>query len=319
MIKLYIIGNGFDLHHGLSTSYENFAKYLEAHNSELLEHLHQYYPIEPGQNLWSKFEENLANLDKDYLLESLSEYLPVPSSDDFSDRDYGAAGIQSNTVLGSLTNGLRSEFSQFIIKAATKEIDKSKLVQIDATAQFISFNYTQTLEKEYFIPSENIFYIHGKACEGEDIVLGHATNPQIFQDEQAPVNPPEGASEEESERWYDEMSDQHDPIYEALVDDVNEYFLTSYKDTNQVIQENTHYFNALTNTDELRIYGHSLSDVDMPYFEKIASIVKYNCCWIISYYEENEKKKIELALEHLNVSSEFIQLIKLNGILSKRL
>ncbi|MCS6118044.1 hypothetical protein G3444_03800 [Shewanella baltica] len=35
---------------------------------------------------------------------------------------------------------------------------------------------------------------------------------------------------------------------------------------------------------EIYILGHSLSDVDIPYFERIASIVKSDCYWYVSYY-----------------------------------
>ena len=32
---LYIIGNGFDLHHGVASSYASFCKWLEKHDFEL--------------------------------------------------------------------------------------------------------------------------------------------------------------------------------------------------------------------------------------------------------------------------------------------
>ena len=33
--KLYIIGNGFDIYHGLSTRYQSFAFYLQDNASEI--------------------------------------------------------------------------------------------------------------------------------------------------------------------------------------------------------------------------------------------------------------------------------------------
>ena len=33
--ELYVIGNGFDLHHGLNTSYYAFSKYLKENDNEL--------------------------------------------------------------------------------------------------------------------------------------------------------------------------------------------------------------------------------------------------------------------------------------------
>lgn len=81
MSKLYVIGNGFDLHHGLATSYRDFKNHLQVHHREVLDNLNRYYSLENGKDLWSKFEENLANLEKDTLMDFLTEYY-----DDTSDR-----------------------------------------------------------------------------------------------------------------------------------------------------------------------------------------------------------------------------------------
>jgi len=309
MSKLYIIGNGFDLHHGLATKYTNFQSHLKTHHIQLLDSLNQYYILENDHSLWSKFEENLANLDKDSLLDFLMEYF-----DDTSDRGRNAMGIETETYLDLLTNGLRREFSDFILKAEAKGIDRSKLIQIDIDAKFICFNYTNTLEKYYLIPNDNIFYIHGIAREKEGITLGHSTDPELFNEEKPEPIPPEEASKELLEQWYEYMSDQHNPIYDDCVSTVNRYFLSSFKDTKNIIEENSLYFDDLSDIKEVFIYGHSMSDVDMPYIEKIASTVKSNCCWFISYYDQNEKEDIQYPLEHLNISSEFYQLIKLTDL-----
>ncbi|MCW8864499.1 MAG: bacteriophage abortive infection AbiH family protein [Colwellia sp.] len=310
MSKLYIIGNGFDLHHGLSTSYTDFEHHLKTHHIQLLDSLNKYYFIEGiDQKLWSKFEENLANIDKDGLVDYLLEYY-----DDTSDRGRNAMGIETDTYLDLLTNDLRREFSEFILKAEAKGIDRSKLIQIGIDAKFISFNYSKTLEKEYLIPNENIFYIHGIASEKEGITLGHSTDPELFIDEKIEATPPKDASEETLEQWTEYMSDQHNPIYDNCVSTVNSYFLNSFKNTNSIIKENSDYFSDLSDIKEVFIFGHSMSDVDMEYIENIASTVKSDCHWCVSYYDQNEKEEIEFTLEHLNISSEFYQLIKLTDL-----
>jgi hypothetical protein len=310
MSKLYIIGNGFDLHHGLSTNYTDFEHHLKTHHIQLLDSLIKYYFIAGNdQNLWSKFEENLANLDKDGLVDYLAEYF-----DDTSDRGRNAMGIETETYLNLLTNILRCEFSEFILKAEAKGIDRSKQIQIDIDAKFISFNYTKTLEKNYLIPSDNIFYIHGIASEKAGITLGHSIDPELFNDEKLEPTPPEGATKEALELWYEYMSNKHNPIYDDCVSTVNRYFVSSFKDTKKIIEENALYFSDLSDIKEVFIYGHSMSDVDMAYIENIASTVKSNCHWCVSYYDQNEKEEIEYSLEHLNISSEFYQLIKLTDL-----
>lgn len=309
MSKLYIIGNGFDLHHRLATSYADFENYLKNHHIQLFDSINEYYFLENTLNLWSKFEESLANLDKDGLLDYLTEYF-----DDTTDRGRDAMGIETEAYLDLLTNGLRSEFSEFILKAEAKGIDRSKLIQIDIDAKFISFNYTKTLENNYLIPSDNIFYIHGIASDKEDIILGHSMDPELFNDEKPKPTLPERSSKETLEQWYEYMSDKYDPVYDDCVKAVNGYFLSSFKDTKKIIEENSLYFIHLSDISEVFVCGHSMSDIDMPYIEKVASTVKSDCRWFISYYDQNKKEEIEYTLEHLNISSEFYQLIKLNDL-----
>lgn len=274
----------------------------------MLDILNKYYYVsENDHNLWSKFEENLANLDKDGLLEYLNDYY-----DDTSDRGRNAMGIETDTYLDLLTNGLRREFSEFISKAESNGVDKRTLIDIDVDAKFISFNYTETLENAYLIPSDNILYIHGIVSDKEQIVLGHSTDPELFIEEIIETIPPAGASKDTLEHWYDYMLDQHNPIYDDCVSTVNKYFLSSFKDTKNIIEENSLYFDSLSDIKEVLIFGHSMSDVDLAYIERIASKVKTDCFWYVSYFRENEKEEIEYTLECLNIRPEFYQLIKLS-------
>ena len=56
--KLYIIGNGFDIHHGLKTGYCDFHKWLQ-HQKDYssVEEMECFFAVE---DLWRNFEENLG-------------------------------------------------------------------------------------------------------------------------------------------------------------------------------------------------------------------------------------------------------------------
>jgi hypothetical protein len=312
--KLYIIGNGFDLHHGLATRYNDFEQFLKASNRELLDNLYRYYFLEQGQDLWSNFEENLANLDKDSLLESFTNYLPVISSDDFREGDRYAFAMELKKLIGHLTNDLRKCFGQFILTAATKKIDQSSLLNIDSNSKFISFNYTRTLENEYGVHENSICYIHGLADIEEDIILGHALDPELFNEEIKDKSPPNNISDEQLELWHEEMSNQHDPSYESGVHEVPQYFKASFKDTKSIIDDNSYIFSTLIDIEAIHIFGHSMSNIDMPYFEKISNAIKPNCQWHVSYYCINEKEHIIRTLEQLNIKPELYNLFKLTDI-----
>lgn len=40
---LYIIGNGFDLHHGIKCRYADFKKYCEGQDEEMAKHLEMFH------------------------------------------------------------------------------------------------------------------------------------------------------------------------------------------------------------------------------------------------------------------------------------
>lgn len=71
-MKVYILGNGFDLAHNLATSYWAFRCYLESKNWEYLvqlEEVYDYYPesdiSKVRNNLWKEFEYQLGEVDVD--------------------------------------------------------------------------------------------------------------------------------------------------------------------------------------------------------------------------------------------------------------
>ena len=71
-MKLYIIGNGFDREHGLSTQYWDFRSFLEDIDPSFLYLFESHYNIYPNSSeahkknlLWNEFETNLANIDED--------------------------------------------------------------------------------------------------------------------------------------------------------------------------------------------------------------------------------------------------------------
>ena len=69
-MKIYILGNGFDLAHNLKTSYRDFRDYLEDTDLEYLiqlEEMYGYYPESKismvQDNLWKEFEYQLGEID----------------------------------------------------------------------------------------------------------------------------------------------------------------------------------------------------------------------------------------------------------------
>ena len=125
MKNLYIIGNGFDMYHGLDTKYQSFARYLSKHHSEIYELILTYYGLpdiseDPVSDddwyLWSSFELALADLDYEQVLEDKSDYAANPSSPDFKDSEWHAYQIEMELLIDKVTKKLISAFNDFILK-----------------------------------------------------------------------------------------------------------------------------------------------------------------------------------------------------------
>jgi len=120
----------------------------------------------------------LALLDFDTVLEAHSDSLARLGSSDFRDRDWSTFAIDMELVVKDLTVNLFEEFKEFALKIEYPE-------PLDKDVLYLTFNYTDTLERYYGIPEKNILNIHGKAKFDETVlILGHGINPEKFTPEE---------------------------------------------------------------------------------------------------------------------------------------
>ena len=68
--QLYIIGNGFDIFHEIQSRYSDFEIYVKHNDKQLYDVLDEYFNSE---DLWSEFEEALAHIDIDRIIETAKE------------------------------------------------------------------------------------------------------------------------------------------------------------------------------------------------------------------------------------------------------
>ena len=305
MSRLYIIGNGFDIYHGLDTKYQSFGFYLKNKHSQIFDYLIDYYglpyleDIEKKYYEWNYFESALADLDYENVLDDNSDYLPNIGSDDFSDGDWHALQQVMERVVDDLTINLCDTFKEFINEVVYPEIENNNLLKIDKDSCFINFNYTNTLESYYNIDPDSILYIHNKAQSDDRLILGHATDLEKFETVEEEM--PEDLTDEEKAEWIEWQSDNYDFAYESGKQEILNYFKNSYKNTESIIEENSNFFNSLKDIQEIYVLGHSISEVDQPYFNKIIeSIPNKEVKWIVSYYSNPDsiiEKLYEIGLK----------------------
>ena len=82
---------------------------------------------------------------------------------------------------------------------------------------------------------------------------------------------------------------------------IKTYFKKTYKDTTSIIQNNIMFFQQLKNINEIIIYGHSLSKIDIDYFMMIKKIVPMNCKWNISYHSHNDYNNASSFIQTMNI------------------
>jgi len=318
METLYIIGNGFDMYHGLNTSYQSFGLYLKENHSDIYDNLIEYYYL-PDLDFdndvkyyeWACFEIALADLDYSRILDDNSDWLPNVASDDFRDSDWHSLQIVMEELVIGLTTNLLSAFKEFLLEVKFLDISPSNLLSIDNNAIFLSFNYTNTLEKYYAIDPENILYIHNKALSNDDLILGHGIDPSNFEDNED--IPPEGLTEEEMYEWREGIADNYNFSFESGKQELMAYFTKTFKFTTDIINQNMQFFQKLKHIKNVFVLGQSVSEVDQPYFKKVIdSIEDKNINWTSSYY--GDKQPLYKNLKSIGLHDKQINFITLDEI-----
>lgn len=267
--SLYIIGNGFDRHHEIPSDYRDFANFLNQNDSETYRYVEEYFPVD--ENFWWEFETRLADFDADLLLDHAQNFLVSYGADDWSDAYHHDYEYEIEQVVSRLSGKMRNRFSEWIRSLPIPDRNSvSALLHIDPSAKFLNFNYTSTLQRVYEVPRANVLHIHGCSDKQADrLILGHGW---------------QRASEDRYARAVDEDTDTRVAGGYELID---RYFADTFKPTEKIISDHSAFFKSLENIRKIRVLGHSLSDVDKPYFDAVMENIDTSVVqWEISYHSD---------------------------------
>jgi hypothetical protein len=290
-MKLYIIGNGFDIYHGINSRYSDFKDYVEDIDNDLFESLDKYFNTD---ELWSDFEETLAFIDTDTITDDAENYLVSYGADDWSDAFHHDYQFEIQRAIDTVTVQLKEHFTNWILQLQIPDIQR---LHLDKNAMFLTFNYTGTLEEIYGVDPGNVFYIHNKANDADStLILGHSRMPSANQ-------------------TFSRNNNEDTDVRVAEGNEIlDRYFEDTYKNTESIIQENQDYFAQLDNVDEIFVLGHSISPVDIRYFQEIKHRVREDAIWKISYYGEVQREDKRDKIIALGVNENQIQMITLNDL-----
>lgn len=282
---LYIIGNGFDRAHKMKSSYLDFKEWLC--RSECIDYIlimQRLFPsVADGKYLlWSDFENALELIDENAVPKwSFEDMLLLETAD-------GAYSFGQQKILDTCIQSIVSK--TFISWIKSIEVTHRKAFHsLETCAFFLTFNYTDTLEDVYSIPSERVLHIHGRAKTDESLVVGHRNL----------LNPPDYIE--------DRVDFRQGNIIFSNICDYNEL----YKPIESIIEHNAAFFESLSSVNRISVIGHSCGCTDMPYFEAIRKSVDDNVKWEFSYHTEDDRNRIENLCRYINVPSSNRSLIYL--------
>lgn len=267
--QLYIIGNGFDIHHKIKSEYCNFKDWLKknAKKSSLIDLIDIFFNND--NKFWSKIEQSLG----EYNEYSITDWCVPDNPTDYKYDHPGAwqASVEDNIpyIFGTAMDDFRNAFNEWVDSINIKGIKTDLL--LPKTAKYFTFNYTDTLENAYGIPPENVLHIHGSRLNPYDkYVFGHGT----LRD----VNKP----------YMDETIElPYQNAYSEVIDTMNNW----RKDPQKIIKNHDAFFDSLSNCKGVCVMGLSYNTIDMPYLEEVAQKVGPDCQWVLMYYNNEDYQR----------------------------
>ncbi|MFB5047709.1 bacteriophage abortive infection AbiH family protein [Klebsiella pneumoniae] len=267
-MRLYIIGSGFDIRHGLPTRYKHFKSYVAKNDKELYDAIEEYIP---AGDEWNELESALGEIDYELILQNSEMFLVTYNTEDWSDAYHHDYQYEVDKITRMLSARLKEQFADWVkgINIADAYNSEQYIPPIPRESLYFSFNYTNTLQQIYAVPDAQIMHIHGNCSYDEDLILGHS-----FRVEKS-LNPYIGP-------------DQDIRIAEAY-DSIDKYFGNTFKPSEDIIKEENVFFSSLKNVDEVIVLGHSLAEVDGEYFSEINKSIQKSARWIVALYKGEEK------------------------------
>jgi hypothetical protein len=333
---LYIIGNGFDLQHGIPSKYADFKTYLAKHDRDLLYALGELYDC---YDIWGDFEQNLLTISRETFINYISHLFPMNEVDDedFRYSELFLSQDSAGNLVDELTENLRKCFHQWIRTLTMPPDYEKRLIWLDPNALYLSFNYTDFLGTTYGVLTHQICYLHGqKSDKTGSIILGHGESPEnslknwLKDNEQKLRFQPR--LKNKRNKYYNNSNPAYlayflkdetegnwrsEARYHAInfaVERIEDYYERSFKNFEKVLETHKRFITSLHKIKTVIVMGHSLSKVDMPYFEKILAVndKPNNVQWQISFYSDTSLDRINEFAQELNIDPSHIEKFRLS-------
>ena len=154
-----------------------------------------------------------------------------------------------------------------------------KLIEFNRNGLFLTFNFTDTLEHLYHIPDYNVCHIHNRVSANEKPIVGH------------------NSKQEEIKKPIEITQGEIDLKLKIATTIAN-----LNKQHSKNIKKHTDFFDRLgKHINKVVVYGHSMNDIDIPYFRSVRNRIAPNAQWYVSYHNDDDYKAIEIARRTLKI------------------
>lgn len=275
---LFVFGNGFDIAHGIESSYGDFEAWVEARGNDHLIDLMDIF-FSNRRSLWADIETALGEYEEGDIL----DYCRPNSEIDYDHMMRSVAEVEDapDWIFKPILDEFLQSFHQWV-----DSIDIANAIPkwiLPPSSLYFTFNYTDTLESVYAIPQPQVMHIHGSRLVNEDeYVVGHNN----WRD-------PNRHDTLHGE-WYFEQETKN-----KIIGWMNEL----RKDTQRIIQEHTDFFQKLSAVSTVVVLGHSLYEVDWSYFKEIANRVRKDAKWLFYYHTDQDLQRMRSFVAEASLSS----------------
>lgn len=296
MSSLFIIGNGFDIAHGIPTKYRDFRDFVIRLYPESLKYRDEIVLIDDMEYIYEKdfaAEILLATMDKaageDWCdFEEALAYInfnhkfPLPNhQEDETDDEDNELMQQYLLYMDALSSVYVTcstywqELFRLWIKEVQSHIDNKnfhpkKTISekfADPDTLFLTFNYTKTLQRLYGI--RKLTHIHN--CVGQKIIFGHG----------------------QEDVFYGETQDEQSGEVLFGSSDLDNLIAYFRKDTTTPFRTHIGFFRQLNDkVDQVYSYGFSYGDVDSVYIKEIIKRISVDATWFFTSFEARDNDSI---------------------------
>lgn len=326
-MKLYIVGNGFDLHHGLPTSYGHYKTFLKSNYADTALDFEEFVGLQNNKlNAWNDIEASL----KINYRQLLHKYADLPFvEEEIDQKSYWNSQnvsfthmINENELQGRIQRltDFITDFTGRYLYEWLMSIEVKKAVPdlpLHPDDLYVTFNYLDTLEAIYNISDKNVFHIHGSIKKLYDLKKKAAAYKKEFIEENSQMH----GHKEALDTWnffeYPSYLNAHirqeiqfgaainlqreknmlekwfntDPkLSDYLAPSIlnlEEFMEKSSKQLSKNFKQLTKFAWTHSDIDTIVVMGHSLNSIDDPYYKEILVPFFRDKLWVFYAYHGN--------------------------------